>query len=139
MLEKHGIDVEIILVSCEMCQKEEEYHSCQVCEKRLCISCYNTVHFGIGAPRSGKSMVYNKCIFCNEIFATNAKRKICDKCEIILTWKTSMNYLAAVNRVSELIRKGQLDSKLRNENYCKENFGIRAAQAIMDSIENARF
>ena len=84
-------------------------------------------------------MVYNKCLFCNAIFGTNARRKICDRCEIILTWKSSMNYLEAVNRVSELIRNGELDSKLRNENYCKETFGIRAAQVIMDSIDNAKF
>jgi hypothetical protein len=84
-------------------------------------------------------MVYNKCLFCNAVFATNARRKVCEKCEIILTWKSSMNYLAAVNRVTELLRKGELDSKLRNENYCKENFGIRAAQVIMDSIDNAKY
>jgi len=84
-------------------------------------------------------MVYNKCLFCNAVFATNARHNVCDKCEIILTWKSSMNYLAAVNRVSELLRKGELDSKLRNENYCKGNFGIRAAQVIMDSIDNAKF
>jgi hypothetical protein len=68
-------------------------------------------------------MVHNKCLFCSAVFVTNARRNVCDKCEIILTWKSSMNYLAAVNRVSELIRKGELDSKLRNENYCKGNFG----------------
>ena len=84
-------------------------------------------------------MVYNKCLFCNAIFGTNARRKVCDKCEIILTWKSSMNYLAAVNRVSELLKNSELDSKLRNENYCRENFGIRAAQVIMDSIDNAKF
>ncbi len=50
-----------------------------------------------------------------------------------------MNFLAAVNRVSDLLRNGELDSKLRNENYCKEHFGIRAAQVIMDSIDNAKF
>jgi len=84
-------------------------------------------------------MVYNKCLFCNAVFATNARSKVCGKCEIILTWKTSMNYLAAVNRVTELLRKGELDSKLRNENYCKENFGARGAQVIMDSIDNVKF
>jgi hypothetical protein len=50
-----------------------------------------------------------------------------------------MNYLAAVNRVSVLLGKGDLDSKLKNENYCKENFGFRAAQVIMDAIDNAKF
>jgi hypothetical protein len=39
--------------------------------------------------------------------------------------------------VSELLRKGQLDSKLRNENYCKSNFGIHATQAIMDAIDSS--
>jgi hypothetical protein len=49
-----------------------------------------------------------------------------------------MNYLAAVNRVSDLIRTNQLDSKLRNENYCKTNFGSRAAQVIMDAIDYSK-
>ena len=83
-------------------------------------------------------MVYNKCLFCKQVFAANAKRLVCEQCEIILTWKSSMSYLAAVNRVTELIRKGELDSKLKNENYCKENFGTHAAQVIMDSIDNAK-
>ena len=50
-----------------------------------------------------------------------------------------MNYLEAVNRVSQLVKKGKLDAKLRNENFCRENFGSRAAQVIMDSIDNERF
>ncbi|MDF3032428.1 MAG: hypothetical protein K0R91_262 [Nitrososphaeraceae archaeon] len=45
-----------------------------------------------------------------------------------------MNYLAGVNRVSDLIREGKLDLKMRNENYCKINLGPRAAQVIMDAI-----
>lgn len=121
-----------------MCEKEEEYHSCDSCKKHLCIACFNTVHFGLGAPRSGKSMVYNKCLFCNAVYATNAKCDVCEKCEIVLTWKSSMNYLAAVNRVSGLLQKGQLDPKLRNENYCKANFGVHAAQVIMDAIDNSK-
>lgn len=48
-----------------------------------------------------------------------------------------MSYLGAVNRVSELVRKGKLDSKLRNENYCKTNFGVHAAQVIMDAIDSS--
>lgn len=83
-------------------------------------------------------MVYNKCIFCGNVYAANAKCVVCDKCEIILTWKSAMNYLAAVNRVTELIRAGQLDSKLRNENYCKTNFGIHATQVIMDAIDSSK-
>jgi hypothetical protein len=83
-------------------------------------------------------MIYNKCTFCDKVFADNAKVLVCDKCEIILTWKSSMNYLAAVNRVSDLIRTGKLDSKLQNENYCKANFGSRAAQVIMDAIDGSR-
>ena len=129
----------MILAVCEVCKKGEEYHSCQSCGKRLCMACFNTVHFGIGAPRAGKSMVYSKCLFCSAVYATNAKRDVCDKCEIILTWKSSMNYLAAVNRVSTLLEKGQLDPKLRNENYCKANFGTHAAQAIMDAIDSSKF
>ena len=83
-------------------------------------------------------MVYNKCIFCESVYATNAKSRVCDKCSIILTWVSGMNYLAAVNRVSDLIRTNKLDSKLRNENYCKTNFGIRATQVIMDAIDSSK-
>jgi hypothetical protein len=73
------------LAQCERCKKNEEYHSYSTCGQHLCISCFNTVHFGINATRSGKSMVYNKCIFCGEIYATNAKISVCDRCTIILT------------------------------------------------------
>lgn len=104
----------------------------------MCNDCFNTIHFGIGAPRAGKSMVYSTCIFCNKVYAGNARGQICDKCEVVLTWKSSMNYLAAVNRVTELIRAGKLDSKLQNENYCRTNFGARAAQVIMDAIDGSR-
>ena len=83
-------------------------------------------------------MVYNKCLICNSVFATNAKRDVCEKCEIVLTWKTSMNYLAAVNRITGLLEKGSLDQKLRNENYCKANFGVHAAQVIMDAVDNSK-
>ncbi len=83
-------------------------------------------------------MIYNKCVFCNAIFAADAKRQVCEKCEIILTWKSSMNYLAAVNRLSALVARGDLDQKLRNENYCKSTFGMHAAQVIMDAIDNAK-
>ncbi|MDQ4012631.1 MAG: hypothetical protein M3146_02765 [Thermoproteota archaeon] len=81
-------------------------------------------------------MVYNRCVFCNEVYATNAKGSVCDECSIIVTWKSGMHYLAGVNRVSELIRENKLDSKLRNENYCIENHGTRAAQVIMDAIDS---
>ena len=86
---------------------------------------------------AGKSMVYNKCIFCDGIYATNARGSVCDKCTIILDWISGMNYLAAVNRVSELIRTNKLNSKLRNENYCKANFGSHATQVIMDAIDSS--
>ena len=102
------------------------------------MSCFNTVHFGINAPRSGKSMVYNKCIFCDKVYATNAKGSVCDKCTIILTWQSGMDCLAAVNRVSELVRTNKLDSKLKNENYCRTNFGIHATQVIMDAIDSLK-
>lgn len=49
-----------------------------------------------------------------------------------------MNYLAAVNRVSLLIRTGKFDSKLTNENYCKANFGTHATQVIMDAVDSVR-
>ena len=100
------------------------------------MTCFNTVHFGVNAPRTGKSMVYNKCVFCGGIYATNAKGCVCGKCTIILNWESEMNYLAAVNRVSELIKTNKLDSKLRNENYCKANFGAHATQVIMDAVDS---
>jgi hypothetical protein len=75
--------------------------------------------------------------FCNVVFATNAKSSVCDDCSIIVTWKSGMHYLAGVNRVSELIRENKLDSRLRNENYCKENLGTRATQVIMDGIDSS--
>jgi hypothetical protein len=121
---------------CERCTKKEEYHTCSICNQHLCMTCFNMVHFGINAPRAGKSMVYNKCIFCNEIYAANAKGSVCDKCEVIVSWVSGMNYLAAVNRVSELMRMNKLDSRLKNENYCKVNFGTHATQVIMDAIDS---
>ena len=124
---------------CERCSKVEAYWLSSRSEKQLCVDCYNFAQFGIGAPRAGKSMVYNKCLICGDIFGTNAWKGVCERCEIIVTWKSSMNYLEAVNRISELIKEGKLDPKLRNENYCRTNFGQRAAQAIMDSVDSARF
>jgi hypothetical protein len=67
----------------------------------------------------------------NVVFATNAKGSVCS---IIVTWKSGMDYLAGINRISALIRENKLDSKLRNENYCIENLGTRATQVIMDAI-----
>jgi hypothetical protein len=121
---------------CDRCTKNEEYHTCKECNQHLCMGCFNTVHFGINAPRTGRSMVYNKCIFCDEIYAGIAKGRVCERCTVILSWESEMNYLAAVNRVSELIKTNKLDSKLRNENYCKANFGIHATQVIMDAIDS---
>ncbi|MFZ0202488.1 MAG: hypothetical protein WAL46_02210 [Nitrososphaeraceae archaeon] len=103
----------------------------------MCLTCFNKLHFGINAPRAGRSMVYNKCIFCNVVFATDAKGSICDECSIIVTWKSGIHYLAGVNRVSELIRENKLDSKLWNENYCIDNLGTRATQVIMDAINSS--
>jgi hypothetical protein len=123
---------------CQKCSKHEEYHSCSECNQHLCIECFNTVHFGINAPRSSSSIVYNKCVFCGEIYGSNVKVRVCDKCTIILTWISSMNYLAAVNRVSQLIRTNRFDSKLKNENYCKANFGAHATQVIMDAVDSLR-
>ena len=121
---------------CERCTKKEEYHTCSICNQHLCMTCFNMVHFGINAPRTGKSMVYNRCIFCNEVYAANAKGSVCDKCAVIVSWVSGMNYLAAVNRVSELMRMNKLDSRLKNENYCKVNFGTHATQVIMDAIDS---
>ena len=122
---------------CERCNKHEEYHTCSRCNQHLCIQCFNMVHFGINAPRAGKSIIYNRCFFCGEIYGGNAKVDVCDKCAIILTWVSGMNYLAAVNRLSDLIISGKLDSKLRNEKYCREKFGEHATQVIMDAIDSS--
>jgi hypothetical protein len=43
-----------------------------------------------------------------EIYATNAEGLLCGKCMIILSWASGMNYLAAVDRVFELIRTTKL-------------------------------
>ena len=126
------------MILCEKCSKHEEYHTCTTCNQHLCIECFNTVHFGINAPRVSKSIVYNKCVFCGEIYGVNAKVEVCDKCTIILTWVSARNYLAAVNRVSQLIRTNRLDSKLKNENYCKAKFGVHATQVIMDAVDSSR-
>src|SRR5829696_1530847 len=123
---------------CELCNKNERYHVCAESNNpHLCLTCFNKLHFGINAPRTGRSMVYNKCVFYNVIYATNAKSSVCDECLIIVTWKSGMDYLAGVNRVSALIREKKLDSKLRNENYCTENLGSRATQVIMDAIDSS--
>lgn len=126
------------MTACERCNKNEEYHTCTMCNQHLCISCFNMVHFGINAPRASKSMVYNKCVFCDQIYATNARGSVCDECTIIFSWVSGMNYLAALNRVSELIRTNKLDSKMTNENYCKTNFGTHAAQVIIDAIDSSK-
>jgi hypothetical protein len=123
---------------CDRCTKNEEYHTCIGCKQHLCMTCFNIVHFGINAPRAGSSMVYNKCVFCDQIYATNAKSCVCDKCTVILTWTSGMNYLAAVNRVSELIKTNRLDSRLSNENYCKTNYGTHASQVIMDAVDSLK-
>jgi hypothetical protein len=40
---------------------------------RISLSIGSMVHFGINAPRIRKSLVYNKSVFCNEVYLTNAK------------------------------------------------------------------
>ena len=116
---------------CELCNKSERYHICtESNNQHLCLTCFNKLHFGINAPRAGRSMVYNKCIFCKVVFATDAKGSI-------VTWKSGIHYLAGVNRVSELIRENKLDSELWNENYCIDNLGTRATQVIMDAINSS--
>src|ERR1051325_24965 len=126
------------MTMCEKCSKYEEYHSFSSLNQHLCIGCFNKVHFGINESRTGNSMIYSKCVFCGEIYGSNVKVHVCDKCAIILTWVSSMNYLAAVNRVSQLIRASKFDSKLKNENYCKDKFGVRATQVIMDAVDGLR-
>jgi hypothetical protein len=129
---------DMIIQLCELCNKNEQYHICAESNNQfLCLMCFNKLHFGIGAPRTGKSMVYNKCVFCNVVYATNAKGRVCDECSIMVTWKSGMDYLAGVNRVSALIRENKLDSKLRNENYCIDNLGTRATQVIIDAINSS--
>jgi hypothetical protein len=56
---------------------------------------------------------------------------------LLVNLPPGMHFLAGVNRVSALIRENKLDSKLRNENYCIENLGTRAAQVIMDAIDSS--
>ena len=73
-----------------------------------------------------------------KIYATNAKGSVCGKCTVILSWVSGMNYLAAVNRISELIKTNRLNSKLSNENYCKANFGTHATQVIMDAVGSSK-
>jgi hypothetical protein len=126
------------MTMCEKCSKYEEYHSFSTLNQHLCIACFNKVHFGINESRTGNSIIYSKCVFCAEIYGSNVKVHVCDKCAVILTWISSMNYLAAVNRVSQLIRASKFDSKLKNENYCKEKFGVRATQVIMDAVDGLR-
>jgi hypothetical protein len=38
------------------------------------------------------------------------KGYVCGKCTVILSWASGMNYLAAVNRVSELIKTNKIQS-----------------------------
>ncbi|HEX7178764.1 MAG TPA: hypothetical protein VF220_03490 [Nitrososphaeraceae archaeon] len=125
-----------IMSLCNKCGQKPEYHSCSQCNQHLCISCFNNVHFGINSPRASKSIIYNRCIFCGEIYGINAKIDACDKCTVILSWSSGMSYLAAVNRVSELIRKNLLNPKLKDESYCKEKFGTHATQVIIEALES---
>ena len=83
-------------------------------------------------------MVYNKCIFCGDIYATNAKISVCNKCTMILTLKSGMDCLAAVNRVSDLVRTNKPDSNFKKEIYCKGRSGMHAIQVIMDAIHSSR-
>jgi hypothetical protein len=58
----HGKLFRRVAIYYQKCNKNEDYHMCSVCNQveRLCVNCFNTVHFGINSPRTGKSMVYNK-------------------------------------------------------------------------------
>jgi hypothetical protein len=50
---------------CELCNKNERYHICpESNNQHLCLTCFNKLHFGIGAPRIGKSYQwYNNAFF----------------------------------------------------------------------------
>ena len=50
-----------------------------------------------------------------------------------------MDCLAAVNRVSDLIRTNKPDSDFKNENYCKGRFGIHTTHVITDAIDSSRY
>jgi hypothetical protein len=117
---------------------DEHIIKCSIYGPRLIVK--NTVNDGDGFPKPFeiRPIVCNKCIFCCEVYATNARSSVCNKCSIILTWKTGMDCLAAVNRLSDLLRTNKLDSNFKNENYCKERFGIHATQVIMDAIDSSR-
>jgi hypothetical protein len=44
---------------CELCNNNERYHLCTESNNQyLCLAWLNKIHFGINAPRAGKSMVY---------------------------------------------------------------------------------
>jgi hypothetical protein len=48
-----------------------------------------------------------------------------------------MDCLAAVDRVSDLIRTNKQAGLFKNENYCKERFGMHAIQVITDAIDSS--
>ena len=56
---------------------------------------------------------------------------------LYLPGKQEWIVLLPVNRVSDLIRTNKLDSNFKNENYCKERFGMHATQVIMDAIDSS--
>ena len=105
------------MVMCEICTKEEEYHTCSTCKKHVCMTCFYEQHFW-----TKRSKI----------------RQINGLQQVHFTWKSSMNYLAAVNRITALIKTDQLDPKLKNESYCKTNFGAHATQVIMDALDGSK-
>ena len=49
---------------CELCKKNERCHICpESNNQHLCLTCFNKLHFGIGAPRTGKSMCIINAFF----------------------------------------------------------------------------
>jgi hypothetical protein len=120
---------------CERCSKNEEYCTCSECNQHSCMICFNMVHFGINAQELAVLCITS---VRGKIYATNVKGRVCGKCTVILSWAPAMNYLVAVNRVSELIKTNIIDSKIRNENYYKANFGSHATQVIMDAVDSSK-
>jgi hypothetical protein len=71
----------------------------------------------------------DKKVFCNVVYATNAKGSICDECSIMYHGHLEVrNALSSRGKQSfSANQRNKLDSKLRDENYCLENLGSRAS------------
>jgi enamine deaminase RidA (YjgF/YER057c/UK114 family) len=67
-------------------------------------------------------MVYNKCIFCNVVFATNAKGSVCGECSMIVTWKSEIIQCGATmnNIVDEILFVTDMDAAFSAAVKCRE-------------------